>query len=123
MQWPREILSLFAKGLEIEPLGELTVEEVLEALCNETARRVVWRAEGDPANVSWALREPYTPLGCVFADGIEGRAATLRLHGPFWGEAVEAFYEFFEANAQAIFEAFQDQAEPYQDLVKEPNEI
>jgi hypothetical protein len=47
------------------------------------------------------------------ASGIEGRVQSLTLKGVPWDIAVEALYDYFEANAQAIFDAFRDQQEPY----------
>jgi hypothetical protein len=116
MQWPREIVSAFARGMEVEPEEGWSQEKVILAVLDETARRTVWRCQGDPSRIRGALRWPYTPLGSVVPCGLEGWAKSVCLHGPLWGEAVDALYEYMEKNAQAIFESFKDEAEPYDDM-------
>jgi len=117
MQWPSEILSAFQRALEIEPAEGFTSEQVLEELLAETARRAVWRAEGDPARLGPSLRWPYTPLGSIVAECVHGRAKRLMLRGEHWGPAVQAFHAHLEANAATVCAAFQDEAEPYDDAV------
>ena len=115
MQWPRDIVAAFDRALDVESAEGWSKEQILQKLLDETARRVVWRARGDPANAGPALHSPYTPLGSLVAEGVDGLATRLVLHGDRWGAAVEALYGYFEANAPAIFAAFQDEAEPYDD--------
>jgi hypothetical protein len=118
MQWPSELLASVSRALDIEPEPGLNKEQVLQSLLDETVRRVVWRAEGDPARVSAALRSPYTPLGSLIASGVDGRVRTLTLHGSLWNVAVDAVYDYIEKNAVTLFEVFQDEAEPYRDLLR-----
>jgi hypothetical protein len=117
MQWPKEILDLFAHALEIEPAAGLDRADVLRALLDGTARRAVWRARGNPADARAALRTPYTPLGSLIGSGVEGRAARLSLAGERWGQAVDALHAYIEENAEAVFSAFRDEAQPYDDLI------
>src|SRR5207302_350284 len=102
--------------LKIEPAEGYTPDQVLQAILDETMRRVVWRAENDPTRVSGALRGPYTPLGSLVPSGVDGRAESMTLHGSEWGRAVELFYRYVEENAAAIFEVYRDEAESYDDL-------
>ncbi len=117
MQWPPEIVAAFNRALEIEPAAGWSKDQVLQKLLDETARRAVWRAQGDPAQARAALRSPYTPLGSLVGECVEGLAKRLVLHGDKWGEAVQALHGYIEANAAAVFEVFQDEAEPYDDKV------
>src|SRR5438132_1095335 len=113
MNWPREITAAFLHALEIEPVEGLTPEEVVQALCDEAARRAVWRAECDPARMSGFLRWPYTPLGSLVNEGMGGRANRFTLHGDRWGPAVDLFHGYIEQNAALICEVFRDEQEPY----------
>lgn len=115
MYWPDEIVASFAKALVIEPAEGMDVDEIILTLLDETAKRAVWRAKGDPDQLGPALRSPYTPLGSVVADGIEGKAIRLTLKGKLWGPAVDAFYEYVETNAEAVCESFRFDARPYDD--------
>jgi hypothetical protein len=108
MQWPKELLDVFARALQIEPIAGMDKMGVIRAMLDETARRTVVRAQADPANVSYALRTPYTPLGSVVGDGVNGMALRLGLGGAAWGEAVDALYEYVEAHAQEVCTAFKD---------------
>jgi hypothetical protein len=117
MTWPEPILAAFTAALDVEPAAGYTREQVLQALLDETVRRAVWRAQGDPERASAALRSPYTPLGSVVSDGIDGRAVRLTLHGSDWGRAVAVFHRFVEENAAALFDEFRDEGEPYDDRV------
>ena len=114
MQWPQELVALFDQALEVVPVEGLTKEQVIRAMFDETARRAVWRAQGDPEKIREALRWPYTPLGSVVTSFVEGRARRLGLE-PQWGQAVEALHTYIERNAPAILERFQDEWEPYAD--------
>jgi hypothetical protein len=117
MKWPAEIVAAFNTALEIEPAKGYTRDQVLQALLDETARRAVWRAGGDPERLGPALRTPYTPLGSVVPEAAGGRAASLTLHGAVWGRAVDLLHDFLERNAAAVCADFRDQAEPYDDHV------
>ena len=116
MQWPKDILDLFAHALEIVPAQGLSRADVLRALLDDTARRAVWRARGNPADARAALRSPYTPLGSLVGSRVEGRAESLTLRGERWGQAVDAFHTYIEENAEVVFAAFRDEAQPYDDL-------
>jgi hypothetical protein len=116
MRWPPEILAAMARGLEIEPAEGLEPNELLRALLDETARRAVWRCHGDPEKLGFALREPYTPLGSVIPEGLNGRVKRLTLHGERWAVAVDTLYDFMDQHAQEICTAFEDEQEPYGDL-------
>ena len=115
MQWPSEIVAAFERAVRIEPADGWTSAHVLQALLDETARRAVWRAQGDPARISGALRWPYTPLGSLCADGVDGRANKLMIFGSLWGAAVDALHGYIEQNAQMICDVFRDEMEPYDD--------
>ncbi len=117
MKWPKEVVSAVSRALEIEPADGLRSDQVLQSLLDETARRAVWRAQGDPSKVGQALRSPFTPLGSVVADGIVGRAKRLTLHGDRWNVAVDAIHGYIELNARAVVEAYRDEMEPYDDAV------
>src|SRR5262245_39888088 len=116
MEWPSELYAAFTGALEIEPVEGLTREQVLREMFDETARRAVWRIRGNPANIRGALRWPYTPLGSIVPSCIEGHAKRLTLNGPEWCEAVDALHDCIEQNVHAIIEAFQAEAQPYDDL-------
>jgi len=116
MRWPKEIVAAFFKGMSVTPIGGYTKEQVLQFVLDETARRVVWRAQNDPERVSGCLRWPYTPLGSLVPGGLDGRVERVTLHGKEWGKAVELYYDYFEKNAAAILEVFRDEAEPYDDM-------
>src|SRR4051812_21614182 len=113
MEWPQEIVTAFERALEVSPAEGYDRGQVLRALFDETARRAVWRAQGDPQRLGPALRTPYTPLGSVVADCIDGRALSLTVKGEFWGQAVSALHSYAERNAPAVCAAFQDEMEPY----------
>jgi hypothetical protein len=115
MKWPDSILAAFTGAIDVEPTEGYTRAQVLQTMLDETVRRAVWRAQGDPKNASAALRWPYTPLGSLVGSGIEGRAARITLHGSRWAVAVDTFHRFVEEHAAAIFDVFRDEAEPYDD--------
>jgi hypothetical protein len=112
MTRPEDILATFAAALDIEPAEGHTREQVLQALLDETVRRAIRRAQGDPQQLGAALRSPYTPLGSPGPTGVEGRARQWALHGPQWGPAVQAPHQFIERHAAALCAAFRDEAEP-----------
>jgi hypothetical protein len=116
MQWPKEIIAAFNRGLIIEPEDGLTSAEVLQWFLDEATRRAVWRAEGDPARLGGAMRWPFTPLGSVVPGEMEGKAKRLQLLGPKWSPAVDLFFDYCEKNAQLICDTFRDEMEPYDDL-------
>jgi hypothetical protein len=111
MQWPKHILDAFDAALGVQPVDGMTKLAVLRTLLDETARRAVRRANGNPAFARGALRTPYTPLGSVIGEGVNGKAARLSLGGPSWGDAVEAFHTYVEENAAEVFAAFADGVE------------
>jgi hypothetical protein len=113
MEWPKDLLEILARGMEVEPVEGLTAEQVLLAFLDETARRAVWRARGDPANVGAALRTPYTPIGSITAEGANGLADRLCLKGPQWSDAVDAIHDYMEAHAADLCANFKDEAQPY----------
>lgn len=115
MHWPKEILSAFATALKIDPAEGLDTKQVLQILLDETARRAIWRAQGDPAKLGNALRSPYTPLGALTASCVDGRAKSLTLQGPSWCTAVDALYEYMDAHAPEVCATFEDEWEPYAD--------
>lgn len=116
MKWPKEMFDAFAQGLTVEPVEGVTPHEVYQAVFDETARRAVWRAQGEPARLGDVLRSPFTPLGSVVPCDLGDRVLRVTLHGTQWGKAVNVFYEFMEQNAAQICEAFQDEMEPYDDM-------
>ena len=113
MNWPKELYDVFLMGLKVDPIEGLTQADVLKTLFDETARRAVWRARGNPAHAAGALRTPYTPMGAVIAEGILGQARSVSIHGAEWGDAMHALYDYIEANAEEVFAAFADQPRPY----------
>jgi hypothetical protein len=115
MRWPREIVTAFMQAVDVEMENGTSKEEIIVGMLDLAARRMVWRAGGDPARVEAALRSPYTPLGSATADGLDGTVRRFTLKGDKWGPAVQAWYAYIEANAAAVFAAFQDEAEPYDD--------
>jgi len=115
MQWPHEIITAFGDALVIELHNGTPRDEIIAAMLDWAMRRTVWRAGGDPARVQGALRSPYTPLGSVCGDGLDGRVARFTLKGDRWSPAVHAWYDYVEKNAEAVFEAFRDQGEEYDD--------
>jgi hypothetical protein len=117
MYWPEEIVDAFTDALVIVPAEGLMEYEVIQELLDETARRVVWRVKGDAENIGAALRSPYTPLGSVVGDAIDGMAEKLTLKGPFWSKAVNALYEYIENNAEQIIDAYSFDAREYDDKV------
>jgi hypothetical protein len=114
MQWPKELIATLARGLDVEPVEGLSREHVYVAFLDETARRAVWRARGDPAKLRLALEAPYTPIGSVTASCVNGLAERLCLHGPAWCDAVEAIYAYMEENAADVCASFQDEWQPYE---------
>jgi len=117
MNWPGEIVTAFRAALDIEPADGYTSEQALQAILDETMRRAVWRAQGDPERLVGALRTPYTPLGSVVPSTVGGRVLRLTLHGSRWGRAVDLFNAFAERHAADLCAAFRDEAEPYDDLI------
>ena len=113
MQWPKDILDAFDHALEIVAVEGVDKLTVLHTMLDETTRRAIWRAVGNPALASAALRTPMTPLGSVTAEGINGLARTLGLNGSRWGPAVQAFHGYVEQNAETVFAAFGPQEAPY----------
>src|SRR5258708_21565 len=109
MQWPKDILDTFDKALDLEPAEGLDKLTVLKALLDEATRRAIARTGGDPTKVGPALRTPYTPLGSVVNGCVNGMARRLGLAGAIWKEAVDAFYDYVERNAEAVFAAFEGQ--------------
>ncbi len=117
MTWPSELITAFSQALVIEPENGTPKDQLIAAMLDAATRRIVWRADGDPARVEGAMRSPYTPLGSVVGDGIDGRISRFTLKGDKWGPAVQAWYAYVEKNADAIFETFRDQGEEYDDKV------
>ena len=115
MTWPPELITAFSQALVIEPENGTPKDRLIAAMLDAATRRIVWRADGDPARVEGAMRSPYTPLGSVVGDGIDGRVKKLTLKGDRWKPAVDAYYDYMEKNAAAIFEAFEGEGEEYDD--------
>ena len=115
MEWPKPLLDLFDEALEVVPAEGLTKVDVLKALLDESTRRAVWRAGADPKLAGPALRTPYTPLGSVIGQGINGLARRLGLGGQIWSDAVDAFHSYVEENAEVVFAAFPDPGPGYPD--------
>src|SRR5262245_18576065 len=114
MQWPADLIATFARGIEVESEGRLTTEQVVCCIFDEVARRAVWRARGDPANLGAALRTPYTPLGSVVpSPQLHQWARRIALLGPAWGRGVDALHGYLEENAAAVCAAFRDEMQPY----------
>ena len=113
MQWPERLIAALARGVQVKPVEGLRQRDVLLALLDETARRAVWRAKGDPSRIGAALRTPYTPLGWVMADCVNGLAQTLTLGGRPWRQAVEAIHAYMEQNAEALCASYKEEAQPY----------
>jgi hypothetical protein len=117
VQWPKEILDAFDRALTIEPAPGMDKLGVIRALLDETARRAAWRAHGKAEHASAALRAPYTPLGSVVNDGVNGLARSLGFRGDLWGKAVDLLHGYIEHNAAAVFAAFGGQRAEYPDDV------
>jgi hypothetical protein len=113
MEWPKPLLDLFDKALDVVPAEGLTKVAVLKALLDESTRRAVWRAGDEQKLAGPALRTPYTPLGSVIGQGINGLARRLGLGGQIWSDAVDAFHQYVEDNAEVVFAAFPDPGEGY----------
>jgi hypothetical protein len=113
VQWPNELLALLEQGMSVQPVAGLSPRHVYRELLDETARRAVWRARGNPEWLGAALRTPYTPLGSVTADLVNGLARRLCLTGPQWGNAVEAIHHFMEQHAADVCASFREEARPY----------
>ncbi len=116
MQWPPELIATFSQGIDMETQPGLTKEQVILLIFDETARRAVWRARGDPTRLSGCLRWPFTPLGSVVPGEMLKWATRVILHGPAWGRAVDALHGYLEENASAVCAAFKDEMQPYDDL-------
>lgn len=115
MTWPPELIAAFAQALHIEPENGTPKDQLIVALLETATRRIVWRAGGDPTRVTAAMRSPYTPLGSVVGERIDGRVKSLTLKGDRWKPAVDAYYDFMDKNAAAVFDAFAGQGEEYHD--------
>ncbi|MCI0461786.1 MAG: hypothetical protein L0Z62_32955 [Gemmataceae bacterium] len=116
MQWPPELIAVFSQGIDMETQPGLTKEQVILLIFDETARRAVWRANGDPGRLSGCLRCPFTPLGSVVPGKMMAWATRMTLHGPAWGRGVEALHTYLEENASAVCSAFKGEMQPYDDL-------
>jgi hypothetical protein len=116
MQWPPELIAVFSQGIDLEPQPGLTREQVILLIFDETARRAVWRAGGDPSRLGGCLRSPFTPLGSVVPGEMMAWARRLTLHGPAWARAVEALHTYLEDNASTVCRAFKAEMQPYDDL-------
>ncbi len=115
MLWPHEIISAFGDALVIELQNGTPKDEIIAAMLDWAMRRAVWRTGGDPTKAEGALRSPYTPLGSVCGDGLDGRVSKFTLKGDKWGPAVQAWYAYILKNVDAVFDAFRDQGEEYDD--------
>ena len=113
MQWPKDILDRFDHSLEIEPVEGVDKLTVLRTMLDETVRRAIGRAGGNPALASAALRTPMTPLGSVTTECINGLARRLSFTGMQWSGAVKAFHSYVENNAEVVFAAFANQGVDY----------
>ena len=113
MDWPAEVIAVFRKGLTFTPNGDLKRDDLLIWVFEETARRAVWRAKGNPTDLSPALRTPFTPLGSVVPGALMSYADSICIHGADWGAAVDALYGYLEQNAEAVCAAFADEKEEY----------
>ena len=113
MQWPHEIISAFCDALVIELQNGTPKDEIVAAMLDWAMRRTSG-AGGDPAKAEGHC-SPYTPLGSVCGDGLDGRVSRFTLKGDRWGPAVQAWYAYVEKNVDAVFEAFRDQGEEYDD--------
>jgi hypothetical protein len=116
MQWPPEIFRAFERGLEVVPMEGYTPEQIYQNIFDETARRALWRCKGDLTHIRGCLRWPFTPLGSIVPGCSFQWAKSLCLKGPEWGKAVDALHNYIEHNVQAVYEVFQDELEPYDDL-------
>ena len=47
MDWPADVIAAFRKGLTFTPKGDLKRDDLIIWVCEETARRAVWRARGN----------------------------------------------------------------------------
>jgi hypothetical protein len=113
MLWPDELIAAFRKGVKVKPAEGLTPDDVVRLMLDEVARRAVWRAKGDPSSLRAALETPYTPLGAVTAECVDGLAQSLALGGTGWIGAVRALNDYMEKNAAAVCASFKDEAQPY----------
>lgn len=113
MLWPKELIAILSRGMQVKPAEGLTADQVYLAFFDEVARRAVWRAGGNPALLEAALRTPYTPIGSVTAECINRLADRIALGGPQWGEAVDAIHAFMTEHAEEICANFRDEGQPY----------
>jgi hypothetical protein len=113
MHWPNELIVLLTSGMEVTPVSGLTAEQVYRTMLDEAARRAVWRAGGNPALLETALRTPYTPIGSITNEFVNGLAERICFPGPLWSKAVDAIHGFMTEHAEEICANFKDEAQPY----------
>jgi hypothetical protein len=113
MLWPNHLITALERGLGVTPVEGLTAEHVYRTLLDEAARRAVWRARGNPADIGPAFRLPYTPIGSVTAECVNGLARQLCFRGQEWSDAVDLIHDFMEKHADQVCDSFKDEAEPY----------
>ncbi len=121
MRWPLDILDAFACIVEVAPDHPVGKGDVIQLLLDETARRAVWRADGDSGRLAAACNTPFTP----FASAVEGLGSkrelrdchvTLKAQAELGlEEAVNRFHGFMEKNAHLICDHFKDQKIKYDD--------
>lgn len=115
MAWPKDVIKLFARALDLEPAPGYTTEDVLQHMLDEAARRATWRAQGEPDRLEGCYRFPYTPLGSVVNEGMAKTAIRFTMYGDKWGAAVDALYAYVAEHAAEICDHFRDSQEPYRD--------
>jgi hypothetical protein len=113
MLWPKELIALLARGMDVTPVEGLTADDVYRVFLDEVARRAVWRAAGNAALLGPALRMPFTPIGSITTECVNNLVTQFCLTGPRWGDAVDAIYEFMENHADTICANFKDEEQPY----------
>jgi hypothetical protein len=105
MQWPEEIITAFSEAIDVQPSEPFTKGDVVRYLLDETARRAVRRANGDPGQLASAYSAPFTPLGSVMQDGLAEKVERISLL-PMWGSAVDHLTAFVRSNARDICAQF-----------------
>ena len=102
MKWPEELFEAFLSGMEIEPNAGFTPREVVQRMLDGAAAIAVKVANNNPKQLESAYKTPYTPVGQMTVNCMDGTAKKFTLNGPVWVKAVDKLYDYVRQHTEEI---------------------